>query len=803
MFSPLRGKCALIVVLLLIGAGCGQPVREDRSINWEKSGQSVGFQHGKEGVFLADKDGGRLTKIFQPGEDVIATSSPLWSPDNRKVIFTTARAPAGQPHIETPNWGRDDPAGNILLEQPIVYTCWLHEPAGGNEESKPGPLFEAHCDHVGYVAANLAVRWHPKGHSIFFVKQVADGKHGVFEYDLASGEAHAAFPHDSSALIFDWSPDGSHLACVLAGRSPEDEMAGVWIRHAGRNEWWHVPRSSALARGELPSRLEHLRATRPAWTKDGTCFAFVSYTPPKTKDQKGSYFLRVGTQASRHVDDWIEVDEPIRDLHWLGNGERLAFVRGGEFPSLLIMGHDGAISKAVNQKPVRRFAGWNATGDRLAYIVPDPVSHADDEIWAFLLVADPLARDAVYVASGTGDEPGRVVFSGLRVTFPLWSPKEDKLSLWVTFNPVYRSYLSLLLGWGLRAGDPAAIFDLKTRQLEWMAVSPQEKVQIGHYYLLKRDYAKAWNWYEKAESELPAPKAVSANEFISFLRNLRQPRDFSFFQYYCLTKLGRKAEGHAKLEEFKRLFLPDLSRDASRNKEPDQDLSSGWFLDGKTLGAWLQELLDSKSLFGWLLKDLYMAEAFLSLDAALDAETFFRQSLTAAESDAARLSSAIVLGQILLIERKHRGYADLATETISPLLLKLAKPKPPEGELARMAPQLLFDIIGALSLAPMWSPDFLAEIPREQLEAMAARWQSLRTQATTNVGRQEIDLFLLASYLRLGREKNRLEVHQRLQSGTMEIPIFPANGDPGQGIKLLRQGIKELFQRTEDSLGRS
>ena len=74
-------------------------MREDRSINWAKDGESVGFQHGQEGVFLADKDGRKLTKIFQPNADVIAISTPLWSPIGMRVLFTTARSQIGQPTV--------------------------------------------------------------------------------------------------------------------------------------------------------------------------------------------------------------------------------------------------------------------------------------------------------------------------------------------------------------------------------------------------------------------------------------------------------------------------------------------------------------------------------------------------------------------------------------------------------------------------------------------------------------------------------------------------------------------------------
>src|SRR5437764_10185790 len=90
-FAPLCG----VVLLLLLAAGCAGPVREDRTITFSPQGNAVGFQHGQEGVFVADKQGGGLTKIFQPGDDVLATSTPLWAPDGKRLVFTTARPAEG------------------------------------------------------------------------------------------------------------------------------------------------------------------------------------------------------------------------------------------------------------------------------------------------------------------------------------------------------------------------------------------------------------------------------------------------------------------------------------------------------------------------------------------------------------------------------------------------------------------------------------------------------------------------------------------------------------------------------------
>ena len=65
-----------LVVASLLG-GCGQPVREDRTIQFSASGGQVGFQHATEGVFVADPNGGPPRKIFQPDAGVVAVSTPL------------------------------------------------------------------------------------------------------------------------------------------------------------------------------------------------------------------------------------------------------------------------------------------------------------------------------------------------------------------------------------------------------------------------------------------------------------------------------------------------------------------------------------------------------------------------------------------------------------------------------------------------------------------------------------------------------------------------------------------------------
>src|SRR5207245_1338958 len=151
------------------------------------------------------------------------------------------------------------------------------------------------------------------------------------------------------------------------------------------------------------------------------------------------------------------------------------------------------------------------------------------------------------------------------------------------------------------------------------------------------------------------------------------PRDFSFFHYYCLTRLGRAVQARAKLDQFRRHFLPRFI------ESTEGHASATVIVDGKTLERHLQDLLDPGNFVSQLLQDLYAAEVFLSLDAAKDAEDFFQAGPGQVDTGAARLSRSIVLGQIFLLEKKRQEYADLVTETIGPLLIEIIKPAPAGG----------------------------------------------------------------------------------------------------------------------------
>jgi hypothetical protein len=780
-FSLRRWLALSTLALGVAVAGCGQPVREDRSINWSHEGGAVAFEHGAEGVFVAGKDGGKPVRIFQPGPEVITTSAPLWSPTGRRALFTTARDANAPPAAAIALPGREqDPAGNVHFQRAVVYTCWLYEE--GKADAKPSPLFEAPCDHVGYVAANLAVRWHPKGDRIEYLREVGPGQHAVWEYELDSNRSRQVFPHTAQALLFDWTPDGQHFVCVLAGAAAAKD--GIWIGQPGGTAWWHVPHSEARALGELPSLLEELRATRPAWTADGGRCAFASSEPGAKPNEPARHTLWRADRADRTTTLLAEGKEPFRDLHWAPDGVRLGVLR--ETGTLQLVEGGGKTTGPVNRRPVRRFAGWDATGDHLAYVIAEPTTLAAGPLWSFLLMPDPLARDAVYLTDGAGKGAGKEVFSGMRLTFPQWSPKEDKLSLWCTFSPACRSWLSLLLGWGLRPGDPAAIFDAKTGRMDWLAVNPREQVQVGHYYLLKQQYTEALRWYAEAEraegAKAQGADAPRSAELLASLRNSTGGSGVRLFEYQALSRLGRTQEAEARLKQFRDTFLSSLTAEPAPVEDPNLQALRRLLLPGGVLSP--------------LVRDLYAAEVFLSLDAAADAEGFFRRELDATAGHAERLSAALVLSQVLLLEKKHRDYARLATETLAPLLVRFSPPPAVGKEAETAEADTLLHVAGVLALMPLFAPDFLAGLPADEAGKLAPRWQTLRDKATSDHGRYVSDLVLRALYQRLGREAERAAAAERVRTNPAGTTLgFALGEDIGKSIEELRQQIQALLQR--------
>lgn len=755
MFSELR-KLPLPLFVSLLLASCTAHVLEDRTIHFAADGGQVAFQHGRDGLFVAETENAEPTKIFQPDANTIAVSAPMWSPTDKRLIFTTAKSadPREASRDELP--AEPDPEGKLHSGGKALYTCWLRtEPKIGQPLNVP--LFTVPVGHPGYVAANLAVRWHPEGQHLLYLKQDENGQHGLHLLDLQTNSSHPVFPHTGDDLVFDWTPDKSHLVCAISDKNDASSKKGLWIGKPGAEQWWHVPDSAECGCGGL----EDLRAARPVWTNESSRFTFVGKRASKDK-QSAVYTLHLGDLAARTVTTIHRSEKTFRDLHWRPDGKRLGFLCGEPTGVFHLADVEKNKDRARGSQEFCNFVGWDASGDQLAFVAHQPLPHDPATSWAFLLLPDIRARNRVLIASDAEPAQTKAVFSGLQVTFPQWSPKEAKLSLWATFRPPYRSSLSHLLELGadkqdplrgliLRPGDPALVLDPSTGERHWKAINAREKIQVGHYHLLHGEYAEAWKWYE--QSGAPNADDRSPRQFV---RRFVQGRDSLFFQAVCLDKLGRAEEARNKRRLFEETFLPDLS-DAVKPPAVNQPRPFG--------AADIQP--SAEQLRHW--RDLYVAEVFLSLDALEDGERYFRASLKAATTEADRLSNALVLTQFLLLRDKQEEYAELATDTVLPLLLRAWKPRTPSNNPQQPA-NLLLAYSDGLSLLPLFSSEFLGRLSDKQVRSLVPRWRKQQAAADDDVKRLGIDLFLAAAAPRLDR-------HDEQHAAILRIAANPARSE--------------------------
>lgn len=796
---------ASLALLLVVVAGCGkEPVREDRTIEWARDGGDVTFQHGKEGVYVTDKEGTGLTKIFEPDETVLATSRPLYSPSDGRLIFTTAHDPGGQPRPAASGLFPDSPEGRVDLQRPVQYTCWIRDASADGGASAPRKLFSASCEHIGYISAGLAVRWHPDGQRILFVDSVrwvtgndwtpqTHQQHGVYEFDLRTQKKRRVFPHLANDLIFDFTSKGSRLVCVAGGSKSANGagetpigVAGIWIGNPDDDKsWWKVAGSERRAAGELPSVIEDLRATRPAWTGDDARCAFATAEPDRNGSPTAKSHLQMTILDTRENRTIFESDGLLADLHWSSDGRILGFIERRSKGDAVLRSYtdERGVSELVSTRRVRQFAGFDSQGARLAYVVADMASVPDPhEQWALLLLPDRFARDVVVVAETTDLKTTSDVFSGMRVTFPAWSPKDNRLSLWMTFVPRYHSLLSILRRWGLWPGDPAATLDLATGEVSWLAVTPSEELQVGHYYLLKKDYARAWEWYERAYQKFPPRKPP--RDLVEFTQTIGAPERSQLFEYHCLRQLGREAEAQERLDKFERNFFPAEATGPDSSDRDDQVaapeipalIANDLFVQFGPQGRLLKRLIH----------DLYIAEVYLSVDAPEAGIAFLSDHRQSDDDDVSRLSRAMALSQFLLVVGRRADYLAICTDSLLPQALAAWEPADKANTAAVPGrDNELLRLFGGLCLAPLFRAEFLAAIADDDVLAAIDRWETQRAGFDTGYPALAIDLFLRAAQLRLNHADEVREIEARLVRNPARQTAF--------GEKPIDDAVREIF----------
>lgn len=794
--SP-RIPCAPLVALIaLFFCGCGN--REDRTINFSPDGKQVAFQHGDDGVFIRDTASNTMERIYDLKEDEITASTPLWSPDGAQVIFTTA-TPTDDNEFTEPIVRWDDaPTGRAFSKRPIEYTCWIQD-RKQRPFDPPRPLFQSACDDTGYVAANLAVRWHPDGTRIGFIESHHEHSLTLYEFDLRTETTRRVFPYFFKAGAFDWSPDGRYLMCVADCRS--DRVAdGIWIARAHDTENWKPLAGGKPIEGLTLSLLGDL----PRWSPDGNRIAFLRLHNEGDK-QPLRHHVFVGNPADHSVK--LVADHPgaIDDLAWSPNGIHLGYLHRKpiqraqsdpddslkelrERAEIIVIDVNAGTQVTAAAGNLRKFAGWNATGNRLAYTIASPdfldslVDHKS------LITRVPSARDTLVVANVNNDFAPNVVCREMRMTFPRWSPQEDKLSLWLTFTPSHQSLTSVSLASGLRAGDPAATIDANTGHIDWMPVHPRETVQIGHWHLMRHEFTQADKRYREARKEFEKQSNSASRDWS------RDPQRFEFFEAITAENLNHHDEARESLKTFFRFAERENPR---------------WF-DNQT-----ELIAGDRSRLTGLLTHLYAAEVFLSVDAATQGVEFYRGVLSrgvggsrffqlgrdAAEdsnlnSTEHRLAATLALSQLLLQDGRFPDYAKLVSQDLSKLIVDLYDEPLTQAFDTTDFNRAPVACSAGFALLPLTENLSKIMLPRSSLKDMARSWEHHLESATSATLKAWFAQLLQATEKALGNEENAVAAGRQFQQfrddTTLELDRLTIQWEHALILQHVRMAFNDL-----------
>ncbi|HEX4069808.1 MAG TPA: hypothetical protein VHX68_01510 [Planctomycetaceae bacterium] len=835
---------------MLLVSGC-DPVPEDRRLQFSPSGNQVAFQHGADGIFVADPQTGELRKVFDPDPSIVAVSTPLWSEDETRAVFTTARnanppptpengattkaspqasktpssttspapnsssqkstvqsattppPPTPSPSVSLPAAFDDTPEGRYFLTAPIVYTCWSLTRAADGAFSKPAALFEARCDHSGYVAANIAVRWHPTQQKILFVDHDNSGGLAVWLFDVGTQRKTKLFPPAGQPapthVLADFLPGGNQIVCVATDASwtmaqplgaqpaakPPQSAAGIWVGAADGSNWWHIAESAPRDPHSAPRGLANLIDQRPAVARDGSRFAFLRNEIAKNgKPQATLFRVRV---AEKKVDQLDTTAGQISDLHWSPDGTQLGFVVADPDPHLKILDRDGHPREALTDCFVRAFAGWNATGNKWAAVVAEtPLSRLQNDTkpgWAFLLRSDPLARDAIIVETAGTRAP---FLYGLRFTFPQWSTKRDQLSMWGTFSPSYRS-MADLSGLTLRHGDPAALLDVTTGTVRWLAINGDEQAQVGHYFLRHHELAQARDWYRKADPQLPKLEPLKPADLMRGVSGAAaRRRTFEFCYWYCLTRLNQPQEAATRLQNFDNAYhidWPPLPKQPVAASPANTTAVNPSPANAGDAGNWSSPAARRQlETLVALSKALTIAQIFLSIDEPEGGLPWFIKRLDPVDSkqnpldDAERLADLTTLSQLHLLRNENQAYATLATDRLAPLIFQMLEdPAAITSAPAIDGPTLIQTDLATLfahALGPLFCESFLQDLPHDAVQQLAPKWQALRDRSHSKVATFYADLLLHAAAARLGQEKDRAAASERIAKNPVRSQLM-------------------------------
>lgn len=504
MPGTLRGLAVVCVALMpLFGCKSTGTVewQEDRGIPFSPDDRAIAYRH-HDGVYVARTRGDKHRRIYEsrPGWSL---SSPHWAPGQRAVLFAVT------------DGSREAESGLLnysLYFWPAPEEIWTSEVEQSNGDSASLPtnwspanpqwLASARCRAEIQVKADALFEWHPDGKRVLFLDTDHSGLQTVFSVDLDTSTRTVASPIRAASHAFSISPSGEYL--VSATRGPDADA--LWLGPIGADKTrWKVIESNPAPPivpthemddagvWERSAILHDLRPRLGIWSPDSQWLAHLR-APSGSQSQKWNpnrqlVLTPVATDRSQRI--LAMPKGQTADLHWAPDEHRLGLLSNTRL--LLVDPESSTITELSGTLRVEHFLGWSEPGTHLAYLSPAEDFHPETVLvpigrvrWA------PAARHNLMVAGPTGILP-RSRFGLMNISFARWSNQSAKISFWATHLPTVSN---------LPPGDPAAVLDLDENAIRWYPTDVTEFSQVGHYYLLNRQYADAIKFYTDALAQV-------------------------------------------------------------------------------------------------------------------------------------------------------------------------------------------------------------------------------------------------------------------------------------------------------------